>query len=246
MDENLVRSYPDFEEHHFWWKVRRDLVLSLVERRAPLEQVSILDVGCGSGRTLEFLTRHGAGKVMGIEIDPSFRKSIVGDLSRIEFGDFLELEFGEQFDVILMLDVVEHIKSDDVVVDRAKQLLTDTGTLIVSVPAYQWLWTRHDDSNAHYRRYTASELGSLLKGCGLAVEQLGYMFAGLVIPKLLVRIAEKVGFRASNAVVTMRRETLLSRLSYRWFSAEASIALRRSRMLPFGTSVMAVARRAET
>ncbi len=243
MDERLLGVYPELESGHFWWRVRREFVASLIATRRPIEGSSILDVGCGSGVTMRFLRGLGATRTTGVEVAPEALGAIAQASDDIILGDIMSVDIVEQFDVILMLDVLEHIENDANAVHRVMELLGRDGLLIVSVPAYMALWSRHDVLNAHFRRYRVGEVRRLLSDAGLEVTQAGYMFAGLVIPKLISRFLERFGRDASSSAVKMVGMSRLNTLAYRWFHAEARIAQRRTSMLPFGTSIVAVATR---
>ena len=112
MDETYVRLYPDLELHHFWWKIRRRLVGQLISNRVDLTRCSVLDIGCGSGVTMEYLSDAGAAAVRGIEIDPLALRPDSPINDRIVLGDLLDLKIDEIYDIVVMLDVLEHIEDD--------------------------------------------------------------------------------------------------------------------------------------
>jgi SAM-dependent methyltransferase len=242
MDETYVRRYPDLELHHFWWRVRRRLVGQLIANRVDLTRCSVLDIGCGSGVTMEYLSDAGAAAVRGIEIDPLALRPDSAINDRIVVGDLLELNIDETYDIVIMLDVLEHIDNDTSALAKVRSSMSRDGLLILTVPAYGWLWSSHDVTNAHFRRYSARQLRARLESSGFRVEQIGYMFAGLVPPKLVMRWLEMAGVDLGNASIEAGRRSFLSELAYRWFRMEATLAARLARMLPFGSSVVAVAR----
>jgi SAM-dependent methyltransferase len=242
MDEAYVRLYPELELHHFWWKVRRRLVGQLIANRVDLTQCTVLDIGCGSGVTMEHLLDAGAAEVRGIEIDPLALRPDSPINERIDLGDLFDLNIDANYDIVVMLDVLEHIEADTSALTKVAACMTQDGLLILTVPAYRWLWSSHDVTNAHYRRYSAKQLRARLESSGFKVDQIGYMFAGLVPPKLVMRWLEMAGIDVGSTSVEAGRRSLLSELAYRWFSMEAAIAARFARMLPFGSSVVAVAR----
>jgi SAM-dependent methyltransferase len=242
MDETYVRLYPDLELHHFWWKIRRKLVAQLISNRVDLTRCSVLDVGCGSGVTMEYLSDAGAAAVRGIEIDPLALRPSSAINDRIVLGDLLDLNIDETYDIVVMLDVLEHIEDDTSALAKVQSCMSRDGWLILTVPAYRWLWSTHDVTNAHFRRYSARQLRARLESSGFRVDQIGYMFAGLVPPKLVMRWLEMAGVDLGNASFEAGRRSSLSGLAYRWFIMEAALAVRFARMLPFGSSVVAVAR----
>jgi SAM-dependent methyltransferase len=239
MDETYVRRYPDLERNHFWWRVRRRLIGRLIADRLDLTKCSVLDIGCGSGVTLEYLSDAGAAEVRGIEIDPLALRPDSPINERIIVGDLFELDI-DTYDIVVMLDVLEHIQADTAALTKVAGCLADDGLLILTVPAYCWLWSSHDEINSHFRRYSARQLRERLDAAGFRVDQIGYMFAGLVLPKLVMRGLEMAGF--DPGAPSVEDPSTLSNLAFRWFSAEAAVARRSAHMLPFGSSVVAVAR----
>ena len=246
MDEAYVRLYPDLELNHFWWKVRRWLVGQLISSRVDLTRCSVLDIGCGSGVTMEHLSAAGAANVRGIEIDPLALRADSPINERIVVGDLFDLDIDETYDIVVMLDVLEHIEADTSALTKVAAFMSHDGLLILTVPAYGWLWSSHDVTNAHFRRYSAKQLRARLESSGFRVDQIGYMFAGLVPPKLVMRWLEMAGVDLGNSSVDAGRRSFVSELAYRWFSMEAALAVRLARMLPFGSSVVAVARPSAT
>jgi SAM-dependent methyltransferase len=218
------------------------MVAQLIANRVDLEQCSVLDIGCGSGVTMEYLSQAGAAAVRGIEIDPLALRPNSPINEHIVVGDLLDLSIDETYDVVVMLDVLEHVEADRVALTKVETCMSDDGLLILTVPAYDWLWSSHDVTNAHFRRYTAKQLRKRLESSGFRVDQIGYMFAGLVPPKLVMRGLEMAGVDLGDPSVEAGRRSFLSEIAYRWFSGEAALAVRSTRMLPFGSSVVAVAR----
>jgi SAM-dependent methyltransferase len=243
MDERLLGVYPELENRHFWWRVRRELVAALIADRRPIEGTSVLDVGCGSGVTMRFLRDLGATRTIGVEVAPEALGPESQKSDDIIIGDIMSLDIDEPFDVILMLDVLEHIENDEQAVKRVSEFMAPDGLLIVSVPAYMALWSQHDELNAHFRRYRLEQVTQLLVGADLTVLQAGYMFAGLVLPKLISRLLESFGQETSASAVKTANMSWLNNVAYQWFDTEARIGRGRPGILPFGTSIAAVATR---
>ena len=137
-----------------------------------------------------------------------------------------------------MLDVLEHVQDRQEILKEAGRVLAPLGHLILTVPAHPGLWTRHDDSNHHLLRYSRGSLLKELSQAGFTPERTRFLFHGLVIPKVFVRLKESMGFVShstprlppgpfNNAAFAIMR---------------AENALLSPLRLPFGTSLMVTAR----
>lgn len=235
MDECLIQQYPELEERHFWWASRRELVTRLV---GDLKQPAILDVGCGSGFLARQLSASGA-TVTGVDVASHPQWDNGGSGVFLE-GDYLELapDLGV-FDAVLALDVVEHVDNESQFVACLGENVRPGGRVIVTVPAYEWLWSSHDDLNQHFRRYTRSRLRGALTAGGFDVLRCGYIFFGLVVPKIVEKGVRMVRDTRKVALPP----PLLNRAAHTYFRLEHGLAMRRRHFLPAGTSVIAVCQR---
>ena len=237
MDAQYAAAYPELYRRHWWWRVREDILLRTIRGMlAGVPNARILDVGCGAALFFDALEPF--GHVEGVESD---RTAVEGSgkwRSRIAIGNLdSAYEPAAPFDLILMLDVVEHIQDTDQLLRRAAEILTPTGRILVTVPAFNSMWTTHDDMNQHVTRYTAGELRSTLTRAGLRVIQTQYLFQSLVLPKLLVRATEMLALRAPR--VPGLAPAPIDKFLQAWCRAEYALA----GWMPFGSSVLAVASR---
>jgi SAM-dependent methyltransferase len=202
----------------------------------------VLDAGCGSGRTLEELGRY--GKVFGVELDPGAAavarerrcgEVLVGRLEVLPWEDGF-------FDLITCLDVIEHTPDDRVTLRELRRVCRRGGFLVVTVPAYQGLWSMHDVANHHYRRYSRGRLRAAAAAAGWRVRRMT-SFNGLLLgPAAAVRLAERRRLRQPDSdykpELTLGPEWLNAaleqplRLEARW--------LARGRTMPAGLSLLAV------
>jgi 2-polyprenyl-3-methyl-5-hydroxy-6-metoxy-1,4-benzoquinol methylase len=236
MDESLVREYPALEAGHFWFVTRREFVRSLIGEHVE-EIPKIIDVGCGSGVLAKELVTAGAD-VTGVDVVSHPDWEDVG--GSFHEGDYLEMAPGlGEFDCVLALDVIEHVEEESAFASSLRDNVRPGGAAIVTVPAYQWLWSGHDEINHHYRRYTSSRLIETLSAAGLTVTRCGYIFMGLVGPKLGAKALER--YRKSDSVAVPSEPLNMAATGYfRW---EHAVAKRRRNFLPAGTSVVAVCKR---
>jgi SAM-dependent methyltransferase len=205
---------------------------------AGVSDPRILDVGCGAAMFFDALDTF--GHVEGIESDAAAVDRSGRWRSRIFVGDLDEAYApAAPFDLILMLDVLEHIANPGVVLARARQILRPDGRILITVPAFSWLWTSHDEMNHHVARYSTRALTEVVARSGLVALETGYLFQALVLPKLLVRAKESV-FRDRPRVPRIPPRAI-NDIIQAWCRIEHRLAGR----LPFGGSAFAVAARAE-
>jgi SAM-dependent methyltransferase len=245
MQESYSTIYVDLWRHHWWWRARHELVMHTIEQLLhgddmPPER-NILDIGCAGGVTFDDLSRY--GEVYGVEPDPNLVGSCPQWRERIELTRFgPSYSTSRQYDLVLMLDVLEHIEDDAMALGRVRQLLKPGGQAILTVPALQSLWSVHDVINLHYRRYDKRGLKRLLEDSGFTVRDLRYFFIwplGLMyLRKLLLGPKQRSGksytvpipFPPVNRlfVSLSRSEQKLMRFGIRW---------------PLGSSLLAVVKR---
>ena len=235
MDPSYTAAYAELYRTHWWWRVREGVLLDkireLLGNRA--HDARILDVGCGAGLFFDALEQF--GRVEGIESDPIAVAQSGRWRDRIHIGEVETFTGGEPFDLILALDVVEHVPNPSILLRHAARLLASTGSMVITTPAFDWLWTSHDCLNHHVKRYTAGEMRALIREAGLHPIDTQYLFQSLIVPKLLVRTMEAI-HRVGPSVPTIPPAPL-NRALETWFRTEHAIA----GWLPFGSSVLSVA-----
>lgn len=172
MDDALYRLHAEREETYWWWVGKNRIILGLIERYSghsdPHSEIGnsrsrrALDIGCGAGGVLARLAEK--YDATGIDMSPIARdycakrglKALDGMLP-----DGLPFTEPESFDIIVLSEVIEHVKEDRASVQAVARLLKPGGLLICTVPAHMWLWSSHDDFNFHQRRYTRHQFGAL-------------------------------------------------------------------------------------
>lgn len=243
MHADYARQYRGLWERHWWWRARAAFLLEWIGRlhaRSAGVDWRILDVGCGDGLFFEELSRF--GHVEGLEpdeslvTDPRWRDRI--HVGRLGADDVPYPR--SAFDLVLMLDVLEHIEDDRSALCSARALLKPGGALVLTVPALSWLWSRHDERNEHYRRYDRRSLRSALEDSGLRVEDPRYFFAWTVAPMLARRWLQPAGSRqrALDAPIAIPPAPINRILTE---ASRAEHALGRHVRLPVGSSLLAVA-----
>lgn len=141
------------------------------------------------------------------------------------------------YDLVCLFDVLEHIDDDMAALARLQRLLKPGGRLLVTVPAYEWLWSAHDEAHHHRRRYTTARLGARARSAGLVAIRLGYFNSFLFPLVALARIRGKLRGSHSRSDAAMPSPLVNAALT-RLFALERFVV--RSVFFPFGTSVAAV------
>lgn len=242
MDSRLYRDFARLEDTHWWFTGRRAVIREVLRQRLPPGPLRILDIGCGTGGMLRLLNEF--GPVQGIDSSSEalqLARERVGDGARLSLGALPDgLPTGQPFDVITAFDVLEHV-SDAVAALRAiRQALAPAGALVVTVPAFRFLWGSHDELNHHYRRYTEGLLTQQLEAAGLSVEWSSY-FNSLLFPAVAaVRLAQKLLPHLEGDGDLGEPSPVVNRVLAAVFSSERFLVSRAR--LPFGVSLIALAR----
>ncbi len=178
MKKQIYEQIQDIERTHWWYNARRIIIFDWVFRTlADYSTPRVLDIGCGTGFNIEYLRGHGYDRVVGLDFSTEslvFCRS--RDLIYLVLGDATRPPLRQgSFDVIMALDLIEHLDDDLQVVREFGRLLKSNGSLIIFTPAFNFLWSLQDEVGHHRRRYTASELRRKLEKAGLHIEKLTYV-----------------------------------------------------------------------
>ena len=241
MDEVFCRTVYEIEKTHWWCVARLRIVEDVIDRWIELPAgARVLDVGCGTGAVLEALSSR--FEAYGTDTSP-----LAIDFCRQRgltnaFCGTLEAfpRHGLTFDLVTLLDVVEHLDDDLGLLRQAQRSLRAGGWALVTVPAYQFLWGPHDVVNHHKRRYTRAGLRRVLRAAGFELRMLSY-FNTILFPAALVAwVGERLaGVRADPRphVPPPPLNSMLTTV----FAMEKYLL--RGITLPYGLSLIALARR---
>lgn len=188
MEQAAYQSLRDSQDRHWWFVGRRRIVARLIERFVSLPaQARVLEAGCGYGGNLAMLGR--LGDVHAFEYDDAARNHAAALSHRpVAYGKLPDdIGFAnDRFDLIAMLDVLEHIDEDVGSLRTLGDRLAPGGSLLLTVPAVPWLWSDHDVLHRHKRRYTKALLMQRLHEAGFAPVRVGY-FNSLLFPLVVVQ-----------------------------------------------------------
>ena len=239
------------EDKHWWFASRTRAILAVLDPVIEKKDGLVLDVGSGAGNMFHHLARY--GRVIGV--DNNLKPLLVAKERGyfIPLGRAEALPFpSETFHLIALLDVLEHCDDDLLVLEECYRVCTPGGFIIITAPAFQWLWSYNDELNRHRRRYSAITLRELLQKAGFSVLKITYnnfFIFPLAAPLILVR--EKLGLRPKLASPHFDEEAyqvemepappLLNAILSRIGELEAWLI--KLFNLPFGTSIIALARK---
>ena len=241
MNDQEFRLLDQIEADH-WWFVGKRLILRAV-LEAGVRGDRLLDLGCGTGGVLrDWMDESQCFGIdrnrLALEICArnGFKRLVCGNLTALPFRN-------ESFDAVLLMDVIEHLEDDVAFLRTASELCAPGGRVVVAVPAYQMLWSQHDVTFEHQRRYSAKQLETVLHQSGLELERLTYTNT-LLFP--IAAVWRLVSYRLGLGRLAPKHDfwpipRWLNRLLTGFYLLEARLLERFD--LPFGLSILCVARR---
>jgi len=226
------------EAEDSWWYKGRSLAIRATLARAGIEGPldSILDFGAGFGGMYSELARLGR-RIDAFEPEESAR-AVVAQQGYTSTYTTAEEALSRQYNLIGLFDVIEHIGDDKRFLLSLRKALVPEGLLVITVPAFQFLWSEHDVAHQHFRRYSKRSLSNLLTGAGYEIVAISYWDTLLFIPAAVVRLFGKSG---SSALGYSGFANMLL-----LFIVTVESKILRFCPLPFGVSLVVVARKCET
>ena len=239
MEKEIYTQMNLLEDKHWWFVGRRKIIESVLDKfyKKPTSN-KILEIGCGTGGNLPLLSKYGA--LTAIEqYDEAIEIAAKRNICPIHKGSLPDnLQLNDEFDLICMLDVLEHIEDDSGALNNLASQLNSNGMLLITVPAYRFLWSAHDEIHHHHRRYTRKELENIIVKSGLKIKYSTY-FNTLLFPIVYsVRLVGKLVNKnqASDANMPSPIINFLLQSIFQLESLILSIII-----LPFGVSVLVLA-----
>lgn len=238
MDRQVFDRMAELDQTHWWYVARRRILGDVIRREVkPPKHARILEIGCGTGHNFGMLGEFGT--VEGIELDAPARAIAGKRLGRPVADAALPALPGIEdgaYDLIALLDVLEHVEGDQAALTSIAKKLKPDGRVIVTVPANRWMWSAHDTVHHHHRRYNRATLRSVIGSAGLKADLLTH-FNTLLFPLA-------AGFRVFGQITG--RESAddaqppdpLNSIFTEVFALERHLAGRVP--LPFGVSLLAV------
>jgi SAM-dependent methyltransferase len=176
MENVIYHKTAAVEDIHWWFIGRRFITEQIIKDLALPKNAEIFEVGCGTGGNLTLLAKF--GKIYGMEPDDTAREYArrrgIGIMLPGSLPDKIPYT-GQRFDLIVMTDVLEHVDDDQMALERLSPRLKLGGYILITVPAFPALWSRHDDLHHHKRRYTMERLRTILVSAGYNITRATYI-----------------------------------------------------------------------
>lgn len=246
MDPKAYLEMNSVEQCHWWFVARRQIIKSVINRLNLPAHAKILEIGCGTGGNLGLLSQYGSVDAIEMNADAiSIVRTAYGDKVRVIQGCLpgVSSDLVGQYDLVCMFDVLEHIEDDRGALRDVRSLLNSGGQLLLTVPAYGWLWGKHDEFLHHKRRYTLNRLECCLIENGLSPKKLSYFNCWLFPLVAIGRLFDKV-FKPTSSTGTGVPPKGVNKLLQAIFASEKWL-LKVGR-IPFGVSLLAIAKRDDT
>lgn len=194
MDPRYGAQYARLYREHWWWRAREEYLTRLLDRViGSVDAGETFDFGCGDGLFFPILQRYSKVRPRGLEPDASLLDPAGPWFDCIATGALIDdpLERA-RYGLIVALDVLEHLEHPQPAMAILRARLRPGGWFIATVPAFDVLWTAHDEVNHHYRRYRLRDLEALVSESGLEIVESRYFFVWVALVKWLVAQKERV------------------------------------------------------
>jgi SAM-dependent methyltransferase len=240
LERSIFDIMAENSDHHWWWLSRRRLVSQMIRELKLPADAKILEIGCGSGADLEELGQY--GKVHGLEQDPEMLKIAQGrQIADVRGGQLPDqIPFNEKFDLIVLLDVLEHIQDDARSLEAIRNALAPGGVVLITVPAFQFLWSKFDEVLHHHRRYVQDGMDNLLQSKDFSLIRASYFNTILFPVAFLVRLINRM---MTTVTSTGLKKPLKIVNIIMMGIASFERRLIKTTRLPFGTSLIVVAKK---
>ena len=247
MNKDFVTKYSHFENHHWWFTVRKKILQQALQKQLSNTQpLNILNVGAAAGASSIWLGQF--GQVVSVEYDTIFFNYLQQQKMNCVQANIEALPFANNsFDVVCAFDVIEHVENDTKAIAELLRVCNSNGIVAITVPAFKQLWSVHDEVNGHKKRYTkntfATLLGTLPKH---NVVYQTYFNSLLFLPIFLIRQLEKLYRKKNSKAVSdfsyYDIHPILNTVFKAFFSVE--IYLLKIFTLPIGVSLLTVIKKA--
>ena len=190
MEKNEIFKMGFLEDSNWWYSSRRELIIGLLSRGNLRKNSVVLDMGAGSGKNIATIKEMGF-RTEAIDVDSHCVRLAKQKGINVKKSSIENFKFEKKYDVILALDVLEHIKDDVSAIKKIKSGMRKNGKFIITVPAFMILFGPHDTLSHHFRRYEFGEIVSKLDKSGFKIEKISFWNFSFFFPSLIVKFAKK-------------------------------------------------------
>lgn len=247
MEQHVYDQFNQLEQQHWWFCARRkylDQVIKTLQFKNDKPH-QFCEIGSGTGGNLPMLCHY--ADVDAVEMNDDARNIIqqkqIAGVQNVLSGHLPDnMSLDKKYDAVFSLDVIEHVEDDKAALVQIKNYINEDGWLVTTVPAYQWLWSAHDEANHHKRRYTKADYCDLLESAGYDVVYASYFNTILFPLAVLERVFSQIKSSKENAqesVVKLPGKLINSIFTF-LFGLESNWAGKLR--MPFGLSVVVVAK----
>ena len=235
MDNKTFSRQIKNQKKHWWFQARKKIIDQIISSINLKKKKNILDFGAGSGVNLDMLRKHG---LVDIHEQNKYARAVIKKERKIK-NLYSTLKIKKKFyDLILLADVIEHVKQPKELLKDLKKFLKKDGHILITVPAYQFLFSKKDEVLGHYRRYNKELLRTELSG--FKVENISYFNTFLCIPIIIMTMLNKFLKRDYIKQVETTPNFILNKLCYIIFASEKYFI--KYFNLPFGISIYVLAK----
>lgn len=200
MDKFYELKYHKLEENQWWFISRRNIILKLIKELNLSKSAKILEVGCSGGPLIKLLTLNGFTDLYGIDIsEDAVNLCKETGLKNVAVMDCVKTQFNDnEYDLVIASDVLEHIENDDSALAEWNRILKPNGKLIVFVPAFNFLWSMHDEMNHHHRRYSKLLIAQKLEKANFILDRISYWNFSLFFPTVIIRAFQRLTMKKKS------------------------------------------------
>lgn len=246
MEQNEYKKMYDLESTYWWYVGRRSIIEEVLKKYvAGFSYNYLLDLGCGTGINFDIFKKF-ANHVVGIDNSSEalyyahqrgFATTRLANIAKLDYAD-------SSIGIITILDVLEHLPNEETVLREVSRILGPEGLLIITVPAYQFLWSEHDIALYHERRYTAGSIRSILEKNNFQIIKLSYIISfllPLIISYRVLRGVVNIFYKSAPKTSHVILPATINNFFIFLLRTEAKLIRRFS--LPAGTSILVVAKK---
>ncbi|MGQ0739690.1 MAG: class I SAM-dependent methyltransferase [Bacteroidota bacterium] len=235
------------EDENFWFRSRNRLIRHFVRKYQAKKDISLLEVGCGTGYVLKGLSGLPGIKLSGSEIfleGLKFTQMRLPDIELVQL-DATKMPFREKFDIVGAFDVLEHIGEDEQVMKQVNQSLKPGGYFLISVPQHRFMWSYLDDMACHKRRYTRKEIRGKLRSAGFKtgfITSFVFTLFPLMWVSRLFKRKKKNSYTTDDQMKELELPKIIN-LFFGLFMRIDELLIKAGLSLPFGGSLIVVAQK---